>query len=879
MKYKNKKRTYFLFSLVLIFILPLVTCPLWGQVMQKKHLQAKDYPLFGELKFEKVTHNGKWAAYTMVYQNDIDTLFVQNTSSKKKYWYTTASDARFLANDRFTCQTSSGLKILDLNTSKEITIASVKQYSYLAALEQLVVLRAAGELMLLGRDNKKITEIHGATQFLLSPCEKKILYTTQKDNTRSIGILEPGKPDKTKWIIENSPSHFSMLTWEKAGRSLAFLSTDTSGAAQNFLFYYMLDSNFSYRLDPGKQPGFPADKTIDNQGNYAITISEDLSRVFLGIRESEKQMHHTSDGDSEVEIWNGNAKWIYPMERIMGQFGKRPKLAVWLPFSRAFYPITSETLPKVMLAGEQQYAILSNPQAYEPQFNYDGPRDFYIMDLQTGKKELFLQKQATAPVEGVPMCSPGGKYLVYYKENNWWVYNIAAKTHVNLTGKIGVPFIGKVFNLYISSPYGNPLWTSNDKEIMLYDQYDIWIMQPDGSHFRRITKGREKQIQFRISSFTSPESLTANYNGWTGGAISLTGGLILEARGDDGKTGYFKWENQTGEIPIVYKASRITKLKAVNNAKSFIYQEEQFDQPPKLVLKKDKITTTFFQSNPQQAKYYWGASHLMSYYNSKGEKLKGILYYPAHYDPEKKYPMIVQIYERQSHNLYKYINPALESEDAYNPTALTNEGYFVLCPDIIHEPQNEGLSAVDCTVAATKEIIARGLVFPDKIGIMGHSFGGYETAFIITQTNLFAAAFAGSAITDLSSYYFSVNWNSGRTTMNYFHSESFKMEKSPYEIPEAFTRNSPIVFADKITTPLLSFTGKKDHHVDWYQSVELYLALRRLNKKHILLIYPQEGHSIIDPSSQRDLTRRAHEWFAYYLKDEMPASWIASAVQ
>lgn len=864
---------------ILLFILPLVACPLWGQVVQKKQLNAADYHLLGELNFEKISDNGKWATYHMIYQNSIDTLFVDNTTEKKRHFFSSGSNGLFLGDRNFICMTPEGLQFLNLDTFEQKTIALSAQYVYLPLLGRLILLNSQNELVIMDKQGKILHTIKDVTYYSASPCGKKLLYITKDDQYSSVGILELEKSNKNQWIIEKIMSDFTMVTWEKKGRALAFIASDIRKYSQQSLLYYILDSNILYQMHPAGQTGFPSDKEIDTTAGYAITISEDLKKVFFSICPADNNLKNKSDISASVELWNANAKWIYPMEQIMGKYGARAQLAVWYPVLNKFGVISSAELPKVMLAGKEKYALLSNPQAYEPQFDYDGPRDYFLMDLNTGKKELFLKKQNAAPVEGIPICSPDGKYLTYYKENDWWTYNISSKTHINLTKKIGIPFIGKVFNLYISSPFGNPGWTSNDNEIILYDQYDIWLLKPDGTQFRRITQGREKHIQFRISNFATRENLVENYSSWTSRNINLADVVILQAKGDDGKTGYFKWESKTGEIPLVYKNSRITKLQVINDHKSYIYQEEQFDLPPRLLIKKDKKVTAFFQSNPQQKKYFWGSSELISYSNSKGQKLNGILYYPAYYDPEKKYPMIVHIYERQSQNLYKYINPTLENSDGYNPAALTNEGYFVLCPDIIHEPENEGLSAVDCTASAVKEIISRELVIPDKIGLMGHSFGGYQAAFIITQTNLFAAAVAGNAITDLNSYYLSVNWNSGRTAMNYFQTESFKIEKSPYEIPEVFTRNSPIIFADKITTPLLSFTGKQDHHVDWYQSVELYLALRRLNKKHIMLIYPQEAHSVVDPASQRDLTTRIYQWFAYYLKDEKPASWITDGVQ
>lgn len=879
----------FAFTLALIFsfvlILPLVACPLWGQVVQKKQLTAGDYPKFGELDFDKVSTNGDWASFSMIYKNGLDTLFVKNTSTLKNYSIALGSNPSFLGNNHFVYETKQGLHLLNLNTEQEQTIFSSIQYSCSSVFNQIVVLTrnpaTLGDLLVIDENGNTLKKITGVTQFLMSPCQKKILFTTKQEDHYSMGILELGKQINTNWIIDKNSNDFKMLTWEKTGKAFAFLSTENLDTDNNTLFYYIINQNQLHELDDEKQAGFPQNKTIDDLGKYSITISADLSKVFFGIRSRKKsnQKNSAVKLESTVEVWNANDKWIYPMEKKMGQFSSNSNLAVWFPLLEQFIAISSDELPKAMLAGNEQYAVLSNPQSYEPQFDYNGPRDFFIMDLNSGKKELLLKKKSVTDIEPIPVPSPGGRFITYFSNNNWWVYNLNTKIHTNVTGKMGIKLTGPVRTLYRDTPYGIEGWTDHDQEILLYDQYDLWVIKPDGTHFKRITYGREKQIQFRIFKSTYEEGFQVNYDGKISKTISLAAGLLLEAKGNDGKTGYFKWQQKTGEKSIVYKASYIDKLRSVSNKNNFIYREQNFNQSPRLIFQKGRVIHSFFQSNPQQAKYNWGKTELLSYHNSKGEKLSSVLCYPADYDPKKKYPMIVHVYERQVHKLYKYSNPTLESNSGFNSTILTSQGYFVLYPDIVYEEQNEGLAAVDCTVSATNEIISRGLVYPNKIGLIGHSFGGYETNYIITQTKLFTAAIAGSAITDINSYYLTVNWDIGRPTMNYFQNDHFKMIKSPYEIPGIFARNSPIIYADQITTPLLSFTGKLDNHVDWHQSVELYLALRRLSKKHIMLIYPNEGHSIVNPINKVDLTNRVIQWFGYYLKDEIPAVWIKDGTQ
>lgn len=864
----------------LFFILPLVTCPLWGQVVQKKQLISADYHLWGELQFDKIAPNGKWASYRMGYESGADTLFVRNTESLNTYAFPSASNSSFSDGMWFACQENQKLKLLNLKIGKLETIADVIQYAFSSHADKLVILKKtnSGENTLLIRNSKGavIDKINGVHDFKISPIGENVAYWVTTNNKNQVGILSLGKKQEQSWILQTQEDNFYDFTWDESGKSLTFYSRLTATAPINGIYYYNLGSKEVFHLDPKTQPNFPSDANITNNSHYKLSISDDLQKVFFSIKSNPTQ--EQTKPDSNVELWNGNAKWIYPMQQKSGQFQDYPHLAVWFPMDHRFSPISTTEFPKVMLNGNQKYAILSNPQDYEPQFEYEGPRDYYIVDLVTGEKNIFLRKQSTLSSDILP--SPSGKYITYFKEKNWWVFDISTKTHTNVTLNIKEKFEGKFRKLFGDSAFGNPGWSTDDEEMLIYDQYDIWAIKSDGTCFRRLTHGREKQIQFRILQTYNGVGLKENFDGWKSNFIDIEKELLLRAEGSDGQSGYFKWKTGSGENPIVYGPHHIDKFTYAATVKNFIYREQNFDRSPQLMFQKGiAAPKLFFKSNPQQEKYSWGKSELIEYHTSKGITLKGALFYPAHYDPQKKYPMIVHIYEKQSNELHHYVNPSQFTEDGLNTAVFTTQGYFVLYSDIQLEIDNPGIAAADCTISATKEIIARGLVNPEKIGLIGHSFGGYETSFIITQTDLFAAAVAGGGITDLNSFYLTVGWDTGKPDMWRIQKEQWQMNKNPFEDPLAYNRNSPVASADKIATPLLSWSGKQDQQVDWHQSVEFYLALRRLNKKQIFLFYPNEKHSILNQPNQKDLFDRVQQWFGYYLKDEMPASWISDGIK
>lgn len=313
----------------------------------------------------------------------------------------------------------------------------------------------------------------------------------------------------------------------------------------------------------------------------------------------------------------------------------------------------------------------------------------------------------------------------------------------------------------------------------------------------------------------------------------------------------------------------------MKNKDAYLYCEQRFDLPPRLILKQDRgIGKVIFQSNPQHEKYLWGSSELIKFKNSKGREAKGILYYPANYQAGKKYPMIVHIYEKQSSLFHQYINPTFYSGTGFNPTVMTSKGYFVLYPDIQHETGTVGENTLDYTVSAVKNILGRNIVDQKKIGLIGHSFGGYETNYIITQSDLFAAAVSGGSITDLTSFYLNVGWALSISDMSRFQSQQWRLGKTPFEDPVLFAKNSPVANAATVNTPLLLWSGKEDWHTNWHQTIEFYMALRRLKKTGVMLLYPEEHHVLTKPDNQKTHSLKTLQWFNYYLKDDHSSQWI-----
>ncbi|MEP6930041.1 MAG: prolyl oligopeptidase family serine peptidase, partial [Flavobacterium sp.] len=681
-------------------------------------------------------------------------------------------------------------------------------------------------------------------------------------NKNTIVILDLNNIGNQKEVI-TLREYLSNLTWQKDGHSLAFMK-GVSGQKINGIYHYILESGKLFELSSQMWPDSFKDIPAVYEPDGKILISDDLEKVFFSFSTSKNNAG--TKGNPIAEVWHANDPLIYPMQRNKDRFEKDIKLAFWLPFADQVKIITSDEMPNVMLSGDCNYAVLSDPKAYEPQFEYEGSRDFYVLDLKTFEKKILLKKQPFFP--WAFSFSPDGKYMAYFRDDSWWTYNFKTGINTNITAGTGAEFTAKERSLIPKSICGSAGWTQDNNQIILYDKFDLWAVHADGNLLKRLTRGREADIIFRIAPEHGRYNKDYFFDTVPSERLDLHNGLILTASGDDGKTGFYSWNLSGKEKPIVYKAGLVDQLLYSSDKKTFVFREQRFDMSPKLAIKKPAaIPEYFFSSNPQQKKYFWGRSELIEYQNSKGVKLKAALFYPAGYNPSKKYPMIVNIYEIKSSELHHFVNPTYYEENGFNLSIMTSEGYFVLFPDISLEYQNPGLSAADCVISAVEKVIALNIIDKDKIGLTGHSFGGYESSFIVTQTNIFAAAIASGAITDLVSFYHNINKSTGRPDMWRFKNEQWNMGDTPYSLPEAYYSNSPINFVHNIQTPVLLWSGKNDTQVDTSQSIEYYLALRRLGKKAALLLYPDQGHLIVNDEQQIDLSLRTLQWFDHFLKD------------
>jgi len=842
----------------------LVTCPVSGQGKQKRPVSEADYHLWHSMTLDKLSGDGNWISYKLGYENT-DTLCMRNTATGKTLGIPNGSGGKFSGDCFAAKDAGSTLHWYNLKTGVKKLFANTKSFdmagNYVVALGK----GESGNFTIYGDNGNALSEIKGVTQFTVNPDKASVAVSTAAANEYAVKIIQLAQPGEAIIVHGNGKDPYSQLSWSEDGKILVF-SSGRERHAQ--LYCYRPDAN-GLKTSVDLMPGNFEKQVLFDTG-AKLSVAADGTRVFFITRKADEKLPN----NEEVQVWNAADRWIYPKEQITRNWTDTPMLSCWEPQSGRVLAIADTILAVAAAVGNKSIALSFNPKRHEPQEKSIADLDYWLTDLETGKREMLLEKQ-----NGVPhytMASPEGKYIAYFRDMDWYAYETKTKKHIQMKLPEGIEVASKAEMGEGYNPYRSPAWTPGDKSMLIYDEFDIWEAFPDGTTPQKLTRGREQRIVFRIAPLTRRQQMTADNGINTAGLIDLDKPVLLSAQSTNfEKTGYYRWSRAKGLQMLGFDEMKTSQPMQSSNGEVTVWLAENFETPPHIVMQRGKEKPkVIFRSNKQKARYFWGSKRIFTYKNTIGIELSGILYYPAGFEKGNKYPMVVHIYERQLKLRNIYTNPTMRNGNGFNISNLTAQGYFVFLPDIVSAYRDVGEAALDCVESGVGEVLKMGLVDEKRIGLLGHSFGGYETDYIICKSGMFACAISGAAMTNFISATHALDPNAN--TPNFFKIENgqARARGSFFENREYYIRNSPLFYADGVTTPLLSWTGGKDSQVLPTQTIEFYMALRRLRKTHIMLIYPDEIHEIMEAKNTSDLTRKTEQWLAHYLKNAPKQTWM-----
>ena len=851
-------------QIILSIAILFVTFNISAQNWQKKQYTSDKDSLWSRSTYiYKMTTNGKWVALMEAFDHKENILLLKHTTDTISFKFPESQWIMFSDNNRwFGCIASNKeLHLIDLNTLTKDSYTDIESYKFSKSGDFVAALQKnedrIGTLLIINLKTKAVSPIEGVIKYVWHPKRNSLLIAINKEDQNKT-VLYDIDDLSLKVLKENHNSSYNHLLWSSSGNTLVFTEQINQ---KNSLHHYQLDGVIKTLDDITIENKFPQ----SNISNLAPFVSSDGKKILF-YRQINKESPF--DKKNTWEVWNTEDPWIYPKMKEHEEREVQSQLTAWYPEANELIVIETEGQPTAALNINHDYAVVYDKLQYEPLYKEFPNVDIYAKNMKNGQTHLVVQNQYTGAA--FVSISPYGKYITYFKNKHWWVYDIKRGQTKNITKDLGVSFENlerdRAGDVY---PYGNPGWSENDEFIILYDQYDIWLISPDGCYREKITKGREEKIKYRINRDYRRNNyhyLTVNIH-LSSSPFNLDKEIILEMYDDLHKTGYALWNRENKIRRMIFEDRKMDDILISEDFSNIVFRKQKFNQPPgiyNLNTEKNK-QHLIYQSNKELLNYDLGRAELIKYTLDKAV-LSGSLLYPANFNPQKKYPMVVCIYEKSSSQLNVFNSPSDYGYVGFNPLKYTANGYFVLYPDISYTIGDPGVSALNCVTAAVNKALESGYVDKNKIGLIGHSFGGYESAFIATQTDLFAAIVAGASVTNFTSHYHGVGWNFNQPEMWRYESQQWRMGDSYYNSKDAYLRNSPIHHVENVRTPLLLWTGKEDYQVSWMQSIEMFLALKRLDKKSKLLLFENETHGLKDKENQKKLSSEIMDWFERYCK-------------
>nr|HEV7954716.1 prolyl oligopeptidase family serine peptidase [Candidatus Acidoferrales bacterium] len=721
-----------------------------------------------------------------------------------------------------------------------------------------------------------------ALAYTLSKDGTALVYAvaSHKEETNGLFLVAVGT-DATPRALLTGPGKYLRPTWDFDQTKLAFFSDrDDAKSKQPKEKLYLWDRKADTAVEVassashGMHDGF----VISDKG--AIAFSHDGKHIFFGVAppdppEVDPANEVLADDKVNGDLWRWNDEHIQPMQKVRAaQDRNRTYRAVYHISEKQMVQLGDFSMAEVTPTEDGMWALGADNRQYAPMDEYDANyNDYYLVNTMTGERHPLFTKHP-----GNLQWSPDGKHLLYFADKNWNVISVPDGKITNLTGKLNVKFWREDTDTPgVPPPYGPAGWTLDGKYALVYDEFDVWQLSPDSGEAVNLTAGagRTAHLEFRYARLgldrRDPEAR------WIDSSQSL---LLRATNTDTFDTGFYRAHVGTAVAPqkLIFAAKAFTAPLKAKDADVLVLTAGTFEEFPDLVTTDSNFSKLqkVSNANPQQASVNWATAEMIHYLNDDGVPLKGILFKPENFDPNKKYPMIVYIYEKLSQNIHAYNPP--QPRHTIQPSFYASNGYLILEPDIVYTTGNPGQSALKCVLPAIDSIIARGFVDEKNVGIEGHSWGGYQIAYMITQTHRFKAVEAGAPVVDMFSAYDGIRWGSGMPRQGQYEHGQSRIGGSPWQTPLKFMENSTIFMVDRITTPVLILANDADTAVPWYQGIEFYLALRRLNKEAYMFSYNGEPHGLVRRPDQKDFSLRMQQYFDYWLKGAPKPEWMEKGI-
>lgn len=863
-----------------------------------KSLTVDDLITWQRITDREISDNGKWVACKMEPWEGDATVYLYAAQGQETATFSPADKFAFSASSGYLVVTQTpgkstvdSLKVLKtkedkmpMNTlviysvaGKKETIDSLKTFKLADEADWIAYQRGRKDSTLYVRslDGSKTFQFPTVTDFQFAKKSGMLYYTSAAEGEAGIFTLNPEKGSPA--LIKEGKGVFKQTTFDEKGERLAFLYCADKDSSYKALSLWLSEHNAPAKeIATRGNRAFPAEWVINENG--MLQFSKSASRLFFGTSPEPRQKDTTqlAENRPNVQVWS----WDEPVQYTVQNYNKEKDLkksyqAVYNLGNGSIFQLANEELPNIQLGneGDAPLALLSTSRPYSLSSMWEARTrsDYYTVSLDNGERKQIAQADY-----GRFRLSPQGKYAYWYGETDscWYTIALAEGKQYRLTTPESFPAWDEE-NDVPDYPYahGAAGWTANDQNLLIYDRYDIWKFDPTAATppINLTVNGRKEKLSYRL------EQLDKEARFIDLGKPQLLKGFNEATKG----YGFYNARLSAPAAPKTLLAGNYM-LRSINKAKNtddVIYTMETFQQYPDihystLAFKKSVQLT---HGDKQQEGFIWGTAELVSWISLDGRPLEGVVYKPANFDPNKKYPMMVNFYERNSETLYNYRMPEPHRSTIDYHLYNSNE-YVIFNPDIRYVDGYPGESCYNCLMPGITMMIAKGYIDEKGIGAQGHSWGGYQVTYLATRTNLFSAIESGAPVVNMFSAYGGIRWGSGMArSFQYEHTQS-RLGATPWSSPLRYLENSPLFTMDKVQTPILIMHNDADGHVPWYQGIEYFVAMKRLGKPCWLLNYTGEPHWPMHMANRIDFQRRMFQFFNHYLKNDKMPKWMSEGV-
>jgi len=674
------------------------------------------------------------------------------------------------------------------------------------------------------------------------------------------------------------------MSWSRTGTSLAWMRSEPPHEGKAVAASLRTWTSDTARVRTLAQTSDVRDGwhiPLDN----GVTWNRDGSQVFFGIRPGAPLAAVAGDAGNEaetptaagpfdvksilehrkVDVWHWNDPLISTHQKKNWSLDQaRRYLCVHHLRRGRTVCLGDEQLATVPVPGNSVAAVGSDARPYERAQTWEGRfSDFHRVELKDGRRTRIATR-----AQGRPSISPDGRWIAWWQGGHWHLHDGESGTSRNLTEGLDAVFADEDHD-YPSEvrSHGQMGWTSDGRQLLLYDRFDIWSFPSLGGRPRCVTAGvgRRTSTRYRLA-WTDPDAV-----GFDPKSEVLLHGFNTRNKTVGIATARLHAEGLTERVSVGKKLQVRDRAK---DAQVWLYTQETYTEFPDLRIADATFTERrrVTDVNPQVKDFAWGTSRVVSWRSADGRPLQGALFEPEGERPKNGWPTFIYYYRFMSQRAHEWNQPVINHRPCF-PLYVSN-GYALFLPDIRFEIGRPGHAAVKCLVPGVQKLIESGVTDPEAIALHGHSWSGYQTAFVITQTDLFSCAIAGAPVSNMTSAYSGIRWSSGLARQFQYERTQSRLGKTLWDDRQRYIDNSPIFFADRINTPLLIQFGDEDGSVPWYQGIELYLACRRLDKDCVFLQYRKEGHHLKTYANKLDYAIRMRQYVDHYLKKTTAPKWI-----